>query len=85
MVGLSIKHLPLRDRQKENTICLTVGEELSLTHLGYKVSFTVPTSIDNPTTARGVSLFMSTAVFYYLVLKLSCKKVQTGNNNIHLG
>lgn len=61
MVGLSIKHLPLRtretDRQKENTICLTVGEVLSFTYLGYKVSFTVPSSIDNPTAARGIFTF----------------------------
>lgn len=43
MVGLSIKHLPLRT-DKENTICLTLGEELSFTHLGYKVSLAVPGS-----------------------------------------
>lgn len=74
-VGLSIKHLPLRT-DKENTICLTLGEELSFTHLGYKVSSAVPSATDNPTTARGISLFMSTALFYYLVLKLSCKSTQ---------
>lgn len=54
MVGLRIKTPPIenrRDRQKENTICLTVAEELSFTHLGYKDSFTVPGSIDNPTAA----------------------------------
>lgn len=87
MVGLSIKHLPLRtrrDRQKENTICLTVGEELSFTHLGYKVSFTVPSSIDNLTAARGISLFMSTAVFYYLVLKLSCKSTDRQRRGLNI-
>lgn len=42
-------------------------------HLDYRVSFAVPNCTDNPSTAWGILLFMSTAVFYYLVLKLSCK------------
>lgn len=65
MVG----HLLLRSGQKDLTICLTLGEELSFTHLGYTLLFTVPRTIHNPTTAQGVLLFMSTAVFYYLVFE----------------
>ncbi|KAI4825353.1 hypothetical protein KUCAC02_021038 [Chaenocephalus aceratus] len=40
MVGLRHYTPPIenrRDWQKENTICLTLGEELSSNHLGYNV------------------------------------------------
>lgn len=37
--GAQYDHPPLRsrERQKENTICLTVDEKLCFTHLGHKV------------------------------------------------
>lgn len=76
MVGLSSEHLPLRSREtdKKRTPSVWLWVQRCLfPHLDSKVSLIVPSSIDNPSTARGVSLFMSSAVFYYLVLKLSCK------------